>query len=156
MITLNQPEREMAIACDHGGLALKEYLLSLLTGLGYRIEDLGTNSPDSVDYPDFASRLAKGVAAGRYWCGILVCGTGIGMSMAANRHSGIRAAVCTSTYTARMARAHNDANVLCLGGRVLGLGEAEDITRAFLEGRFEGGRHQQRIEKIDSCADKEG
>jgi len=156
MSALNTPGQQMAIACDHGGLALKEYLLHLLSGWGYQIDDLGTNSPDSVDYPDYASRLAAGIVAGRYWCGILVCGTGIGMSMAANRHTGVRAAVCTSTYTARMARAHNDANVLCLGGRVLGLGEAEDITRTFLEGRFEGGRHQRRIEKIDLCADKEG
>ena len=139
----------LAIACDHGGLALKEYLVSLLTGWGYQIEDLGTNSPESVDYPDYARRLAAGVAEGRYFCGILVCGTGLGMSMAANRHHGVRAAVCTSGYTARMARAHNDANVLCMGGRVLGLGEAEDITRIFLETPFEGGRHQRRIEKIE-------
>jgi len=137
-----------AIACDHGGLNLKNHLLSLLKKWDYQVQDLGTKTAESVDYPDFASKLAKGVASGEYVSGILVCGTGIGMSMTANRFESVRAAVCTSAYTARMARAHNDANVLCLGERVVGFGEAEDILQAFCKQEFEGDRHARRIAKI--------
>jgi len=138
-----------AVASDHGGLQLKAHLLGLLKKWGFTTEDLGTNGPESVDYPEFGARLAQGVATGKYCLGVLVCGTGIGMSMTANRHRGVRAALCTSAYMARMARAHNDANVLCLGERVIGAGEAEDILKTFLDGEFEGGRHTRRIQAIE-------
>jgi ribose 5-phosphate isomerase B len=138
-----------AVASDHGGWKLKALVLELLAKWGWKAEDLGTNGPDSVDYPEFGARVAQGVAAGRYCVGILVCGTGIGMSMTANRFRGVRAALCTSAYMARMARAHNDANVLCLGERVIGVGEAEDILEAFLQGEFEGGRHIRRIQAME-------
>jgi ribose 5-phosphate isomerase B len=138
-----------AVAADHGGYRLKSHLLGLLEKWGFKTEDLGTNSPDSVDYPEFGARLARGVAGGEYCLGILVCGTGIGMSMTANRYRGVRAALCTSAYMARMARAHNDANVLCLGERVIGTGQAEDILKTFLDGEFEGGRHARRIQAIE-------
>jgi ribose 5-phosphate isomerase B len=139
----------VAIASDHGGFRLKDHLKGLLDKWGWKTEDLGTNGPDSVDYPEFGARLSRGVAAGKYCLGVLVCGTGLGMSMTANRYRGVRAALCTSEYMARMARAHNDANVLCLGERVLGLGLAEDILKTFLDGEFEGGRHARRIQAIE-------
>jgi len=141
-------ELPLALASDHGGLALKAALVARLRAWGQAVVDLGTDGPAPVDYPDFAALVAGGVAAGRYRLGILVCGTGIGMSIMANRYAGVRAALCTSAYTARMARAHNDANVLCLGERVTGPGEAEDILRAFLDTPFEGGRHARRVEKL--------
>ncbi|HOX45327.1 MAG TPA: ribose 5-phosphate isomerase B [Myxococcota bacterium] len=142
----------VAVASDHGGLGLKGLVVARLQAWGHQVEDLGTQGTASVDYPDFAARLAAGVVAGRYRLGVLVCGTGIGMSIMANRFRGVRAAVCGSAYTARMARAHNDANVLCLGERVTGPGEAEDILRAFLDTPFEGGRHARRVEKLDGQA----
>jgi ribose 5-phosphate isomerase B len=138
-----------AVAADHGGYQLKSHLAGLLETWGWKVADLGTDGPDSVDYPEFGARLARGVADGKYCLGVLVCGTGLGMSMTANRHRGVRAALCTSAYMARMARAHNDANVLCLGERVIGLGQAEDILKAFLDGEFEGGRHARRIQAIE-------
>jgi len=139
----------VGIACDHGGFELKKRLVELLDEWGYTCEDLGTNGPEAVDYPDYAAKIVEGVKEGRFDKGILICGTGIGMSMAANRHRGVRAALCTSSYTARMARAHNDANVLCLGGRVTGPGAAEDILKTFLEAGFDGGRHSGRVAKFD-------
>lgn len=138
------------IGSDHGGLLLKAEVARVLTSLGHAIEDVGTDSTDSVDYPDFAALVAESVAAGKHDLGVLVCGTGLGMSIKANRTKGVRAAVCTNTYMARMARAHNDANVLCLGERVIGLGLAEDILRVFFSTAFEGGRHARRIGKFDS------
>jgi len=112
------------------------------------VEDLGTFTADSVDYPDQARQVASAVASGRSRFGVLVCGTGIGMSIAANKVHGVRAALCTTEYQARMARAHNDANVLCLGERVLGAGQAAAVVAAFLSTPFEGGRHQRRVDKI--------
>jgi ribose 5-phosphate isomerase B len=112
------------------------------------VEDLGPTSGDSVDYPDYARQVAGAVAGGRARFGLLVCGTGIGMSIAANKVDGVRAAHCTSELEARMARAHNDANVLCIGERIVGLGLGAAIVAAFLEQPFEGGRHQRRVEKI--------
>jgi ribose 5-phosphate isomerase B len=138
-----------AVASDHGGFNLKTHVLDLLKQWGWKTEDLGTDGPASVDYPEFGARLARGVAEGKYSFGVLVCGTGIGMSMTANRFRGVRAALCTSAYMARMARGHNDANVLCLGGRVIGTGQAEDILKAFVDGEFEGGRHARRIQAIE-------
>jgi ribose 5-phosphate isomerase B len=138
-----------AVASDHGGYLLKNHVKEMLSKWGFTTEDLGTNGPDSVDYPEFGARLAQGIASGKYCLGVLVCGTGLGMSMTANRYRGVRAALCTSAYMARMARAHNDANVLCLGERVIGLGQAEDILKTFLDGEFEGGRHARRIQAIE-------
>ena len=137
------------VGSDHGGLQLKDLLAERLRAWGQVVEDVGTDSTDSVDYPDFAAKVATAVAEGRADLGLLVCGTGIGMSIKANRFKGVRAALCTTTYMARMARSHNDANVLCLGERVLGPGQAEDVLRAFLDAAFEGGRHARRIAKFD-------
>jgi ribose 5-phosphate isomerase B len=142
-------DRPLAIASDHAGLVLRRQLQVALEQMGVRFEDLGTHDERACDYPDFAHVVARGVAEGRYPLGVLVCGTGVGMSMAANRHPGVRAAVCTESFTARMARAHNDANVLCMGSRVVGVGVAQEILRAFLEAGFEGGRHAPRVAKID-------
>jgi ribose 5-phosphate isomerase B len=140
----------LAIAADHGGFDLKEHLASWLSGReGLEIIDLGTHDGAAVDYPDLAHRLIAAVIDGNCQRGVLVCGTGIGMSIAANRRVGIRAALCTDPYMARMAREHNDANVLCLGGRVVGPSLAEEIVRAFLDTGFAGGRHAGRLAKID-------
>ncbi len=133
---------------DHAGLALRAEALKVARERGLEVEDLGPFSGESVDYPDYARKVAEAVAAGRARFGILVCGTGIGMSISANKVKGVRAALCTSEYQARMARAHNDANVLCLGERVLGAGQAAAVVAAFLEQPFEGGRHQRRVDKI--------
>jgi ribose 5-phosphate isomerase B len=130
-------------------LALKESLKAVLTRLGVAFVDLGTQTEASTDYPDYAHAVASGVASGRYSLGLLVCGSGIGMSMAANRHRGVRAALCTDPYAARMSRQHNAANVLCLGSRIVGSGLAEDILQAFLSAEFEGGRHIGRVAKIE-------
>ncbi len=139
----------IAVASDHGGFALKRDIAKFLREQGHDVRDLGTGSPESVDYPDFAHRLAEGVAAGTFERGVLVCGTGIGMCMVANRHAGVRAALCTNEYMAAMARRHNDANVLCLGERVIGTELAWAIVTAFLATGFEGGRHQKRVDKFD-------
>ena len=133
---------------DHAGLALKQELVAIAEGLGYEVRDLGTHTSDSTDYPDYAHQVASAVAAGE-GLGLLVCGTGIGMSMTANRHPGVRAALCGDGYSALMARQHNDANVLCVGARVLGPGLAAEILKAFLGASFEGGRHVRRVNKID-------
>jgi ribose 5-phosphate isomerase B len=142
-------ENPIAIASDHGGFDLKSRLLEVLRAKGREVVDLGTSSSQSVDYPDYAVQVARGVAEGRFRAGVLICGSGIGMSIVANRIPGVRAALCTSAYMARVARAHNDANVLCLGQRVIGAGEAEDILEAFLAATFEGGRHARRVGKIE-------
>ncbi|MGQ0506471.1 MAG: ribose 5-phosphate isomerase B [Myxococcaceae bacterium] len=139
---------KIVLASDHAGLALKGELKEVLTSRKLTFEDLGTHNGDSVDYPDFALRVAKAVACGEATFGVLVCGTGIGMSIAANKHPGIRAALCSSEFEARMSRAHNDANVLCLGQRVVGAGVARAILEAFVSEPFEGGRHQRRVDKL--------
>jgi ribose 5-phosphate isomerase B len=139
---------KVAVASDHAGLGLKKELLAALEARGAERLDLGAYSGESVDYPDFASEVARKVTAGEARFGVLVCGTGIGMSIVANKHHGIRAALCTTEFEARMARAHNDANVLCLGERVVGAGLARSILEAFLETAFEGGRHEKRVKKI--------
>ena len=148
--------RTLVIASDHGGFALKGALVQALRNADCQVEDLGPDCTGSCDYPAFAEKLtARILEAGDdgqngQVLGILVCGTGLGMSMAANRHAGIRAAVCTCEFMARMCRAHNNANVLCLGERVVGQGLALDIARAFLATNFEGGRHQRRVEQFDT------
>ncbi|MFL5319618.1 MAG: ribose 5-phosphate isomerase B [Myxococcaceae bacterium] len=144
---------KLSIASDHAGLDLKNELVAHLKEKNVPVEDLGVTARDSVDYPDYAKKVAERVS-GTGDFGILVCGTGIGMSIMANKMRGIRAAVCTSEFEARMARAHNDANVLCLGQRVVGAGVARAVVDAFLGTRFEGGRHATRVQKIDE-ADKQ-
>jgi ribose 5-phosphate isomerase B len=138
----------VAIAADHGGFDLKESLLPALQASGVAALDLGTMSREAVDYPDIADALAAALAAGRAQRGILICGTGIGISIAANRHPGIRAALCHDGLTARLARQHNDANVLVLGGRVIGFETAKDCLANFLNTPFEGGRHARRVAKL--------
>jgi ribose 5-phosphate isomerase B len=138
----------IAIAADHGGFDLKTLLIPEIAALGYEVLDLGTKGPESVDYPDFAQKLALAVEAGQVARGVLICGTGIGISIAANRHRGVRAAVCHDATTARLARQHNDANVLALGARVLGAEVAKECLKIFLGTEFEGGRHSRRIAKM--------
>jgi ribose 5-phosphate isomerase B len=133
---------------DHAGLALRAEVVQVAATQGFEVEDLGPFSGDSVDYPDYAARVARAVADGGARFGILVCGTGIGMSIAANKVKGVRAALCTTELEARMARAHNDANVLCLGERVIGAALGAAIVAVFLSTPFEGGRHVRRVEKI--------
>jgi ribose 5-phosphate isomerase B len=137
------------LGSDHAGFDLKEKLKKALERLGVPYEDVGTHSTESVDYPDFAHRVAEAVEKGRYTRGIVVCGTGIGVSMAANRHPGVRAAVAYDEETARLSREHNDANVLALGGRSLDHGLAERILEVWLKTPFAGGRHARRVEKIE-------
>lgn len=138
----------VAIGCDHGGIELKEAVIGTLKGLNLQVEDMGTHDRNSCDYPDFAQQVAEAVVSGECQQGILICGTGIGMSMAANKVPGIRAALCNEVFSAKMARAHNDANILCLGARVVGAGVAQEIVTAYFTGAFEGGRHTRRVEKI--------
>ncbi|MEJ2500543.1 MAG: ribose 5-phosphate isomerase B [Campylobacterales bacterium] len=140
------------IATDHAGFELKNYTVELLKEKGHEVIDLGPYSQDRVDYPDFAVKLCNAVLEDEEDAdGILICGSGIGMSMTANRFSGIRAALCHDAYTATMARAHNDANVLCFGERVVGRGVAESMIDAWVAGAFEGGRHTGRVEKIEAA-----
>ena len=139
----------LAAASDHAGFPLKNHLVAWLRGRGHEVVDLGTHSAESTDYPDFAHEVARRIASGEFERGLLVCGTGIGMSITANRHAGVRAARCLTEYDARMARAHNDANVLALGERVTGAGLAEAILETFLATAFEGGRHARRVQKIE-------
>jgi len=138
----------LAIGSDHAGFVLKEQLKAHLKETGVAFFDFGTDSEASCDYPEIAARLCAGVVSGQYELGILVCGTGVGMSMAANKARGIRAAHCNETYSAKYARLHNDANVLCMGARVVGPGAAEEICDVFLQTAFEGGRHQRRVDMI--------
>ena len=136
------------IANDHAGFILKSPILKFLQTRNYEVFDLGCHNQTKVDYPDFANLLCQKVLEDSKSFGILICGSGIGMSIAANRHKGIRAALCNEPYSAAMSRAHNDANVLCLGARVVGEGMVEQILKSFCEGVFEGGRHTWRIGKL--------
>ncbi|MDO8427517.1 MAG: ribose 5-phosphate isomerase B [Deltaproteobacteria bacterium] len=138
----------IAIASDHAGRELKEDLKEFLKVLGAEVMDMGVNNDTAVDYPDYGSPLAEKVSNGEVPKGILVCGTGIGMSILANKFKGVRAALVNDVYTARMAKEHNDANILVIGGRIAGKGLAREMTRAWLEAKFEGGRHQRRLDKI--------
>ncbi|MGA2088764.1 MAG: ribose 5-phosphate isomerase B [Stellaceae bacterium] len=138
----------VAVAADHGGYELKTVLLPELRALGFDVLDLGTNSLESVDYPDFAEKVAQAVETGKARFGLLICGTGIGMSIAANRHRKVRAALCYDVTTARLARQHNDANVMTLGGRMIGSETAKDCLKTFLSTPFEGGRHARRVAKL--------
>jgi ribose 5-phosphate isomerase B len=138
----------IALGADHAGFALKEGLKSWLTDRGHLVLDCGTFSPEPVDYPDFAGRVAEAVVSGLAGRGVLVCGTGIGMAIAANKVPGIRAAVCADADTARTSREHNDANVLALGARLVGHERALEVVEAWLGAEFSGGRHVRRLEKI--------
>ncbi len=137
---------KIAVGSDHGGWELKQVVLAFLQGEGHEIVDVGCESLDSVDYPAFAFAVCERIIAGNCECGILICGTGIGMSIAANRDRRIRAALCHEPFSARMSREHNNANVLCLGGRVTGPELAVDIVRTWIAAEFTGDRHQRRID----------
>jgi ribose 5-phosphate isomerase B len=144
----------IAIACDHAGFDLKHRLGGYLTERGFTLVDLGTDGPDSVDYPDFAYALAAALRDGRADRGVLVCGSGIGISIAANRHPEVRAALIHDALGARMCRLHNDANVIVFGGRMIGADVAEDCLNEFLTTEFEGGRHQRRVDKLSNPANE--
>jgi ribose 5-phosphate isomerase B len=145
----------VVVGADHAGFELKERLKKALERKGIAVEDVGTGSTESVDYPDFAHRVAEAVASGRFKRGIVMCGTGIGVSMAANRHEGVRAAVVCDENTARLSREHNDANVLALGGRTTDPALAERILDVWLETPFAGGRHERRIRKIELAGNEQ-
>jgi ribose 5-phosphate isomerase B len=138
----------IAVASDHAGVGLKSVAAALLHELGFEVLDLGTNGPDSVDYPDFADKMAAALKAGDAARGVLICGTGIGISIAANRHRHVRAAHCADVTDARLARWHNNANVLALGARTIGEETARDCIRTFFTTPFEGGRHERRVGKM--------
>lgn len=140
---------KIAIGSDHAGFRLKEIIKNFLKTKGIEVEDFGTHTEESVDYPDYAFKVTEAVSTGEFDFGILVCGTGIGMSISANKVKGIRAALCNDLYTAHASREHNNANVLCMGGRVVGDEVAKEIVNTFLNAKFEGGRHERRINKIE-------
>lgn len=139
---------KIAIGADHGGYELKCAIKEHLIANGYEVVDYGTDSTESVDYAPIAARTARGITSGECDRGILCCGTGIGISMAANKVNGIRAACCSDYFSAKYTRLHNDANILCMGGRVVGIGLALELVDVFLNTEFEGGRHQKRIDQI--------
>lgn len=141
---------KIVIGCDHAAYDLKQKVIAHLREQNIEVEDVGTYSTASCDYPDFADALCKKIMSGEYERGILICGTGIGMSMAANKHKGIRAACCSDTFSARLTREHNDANVLCFGARVVGEGLAYDLVDLFVSTDYEGGKHARRVAMVDA------
>ncbi|MBI4466539.1 MAG: ribose 5-phosphate isomerase B [Acidobacteria bacterium] len=147
---VDKATRRIALGADHAGYLVKDRIKELLQKKGFEVIDFGTHSEESVDYPDYARLVAQSVAQAESDRGILVCGTGLGMAIAANKTQGIRAATCNDTYTARMAAEHTDANVLCVGARVVDADHALAIVEEWLKGKFGGGRHQRRIDKINS------
>jgi ribose 5-phosphate isomerase B len=144
----------IAIGADHGGYELKETVKKHLEEMGIEYKDFGTYDTSSVDYPLIAAQVAQAVAAGEYERGILICGTGLGMSIAANKVDGIRAACCSDSFSAEYARRHNDANILCMGGRVIGAGLACSLVDAYFSAEFEGGRHTRRLNEIKEIENK--
>lgn len=142
-------EKRIIIGCDHGGLNLKNKVVDHLKEIGYEVEDVGTYTPDSVDYPIYAKKVAHAVADGKYEKGIIICGTGIGVSIVANKVKGIRASLCGDTFSAKATRQHNNSNILCMGERVIGAGLALDIVDIWLTTEYEGGRHQRRIDMME-------
>ena len=150
-----QEKKTIAFACDHGGFILKEAVLKHVREKGYEVLDFGTDSAARCEYPDHGEPACRAVVAGKADLGILICGTGIGMSLVANKIHGIRAACCSEPYSAKLTRMHNDANVLCFGARVVGEGTAIDIVDAFLDHEFEGGHHADRVARI-MAVEKEG
>ncbi|MFZ2196894.1 MAG: ribose 5-phosphate isomerase B [Thermodesulfovibrionales bacterium] len=145
---------KIAIGSDHAGFGLKEEILGLLKGLDIDIVDCGTNTTESVDYPDFGARVSELVSSGEAERGILVCGTGLGMSMVANKYPNVRAALCNDLFSAKMSRLHNDANILVMGGRVIGKDLAAEIVKVWLSTPFEGDRHLKRLNKIKKIEEK--
>lgn len=145
---------KIAIGSDHGGFHLKSSIVDYVKSLGHEVKDFGTYSEESCDYPDISQAVAKEIVNGNYDRGILICGTGIGIGIAANRIPGIRAALCHDTFSAQASRAHNNANILTMGERVIGQGLAMEIVRVWLESEFEGGRHERRINKIEAVNEK--
>jgi ribose 5-phosphate isomerase B len=139
---------KIAVACDHGGYKLKQAVIQELKNMGHEVEDYGTYNEESCDYPDYAAKAAKAVASGECEKGVVICGTGIGVSITANKVKGIRCALCHDVYSAKKTRQHNDANMLAMGARVIGEGLALEIVDAFFTSEFEGGRHVRRIEKM--------
>lgn len=140
--------KKITVGCDHAGVGLKKIVVAHLEERGFEVLDVGTHTTDSCDYPQIAHALCQNIQNGITELGILICGTGIGMSMAANKHRGIRAAACSDTFSARLTRVHNDANVLCFGERVVGMGLALELVDAFVDAEFEGGKHQRRVDMI--------
>ena len=145
----------IAIACDHAALELKAEVIKMLEDRGLTYEDFGTYTADSCHYPIFGARAAQAVASGKCDRGILICGTGIGMSLVANKVKGIRCALCSDSYSAKMTRAHNDSNMLAMGARVIGVEVAKEIVAAWLDTPFEGGRHQARVDMITALENGE-
>jgi len=144
------PKKKICIGCDHAAFELKEKLVAFLKDNDFQIHDMGTNNPDiSVNYPEFGMRVSRSVARKEYDCGILICGTGLGMSMVANRFAGIRAALCNDIFSAKMSRQHNNANILVMGGRIIGDVLAKEIVQTFLETPFDAGRHADRLKIFD-------
>ena len=139
----------IAIASDHGGFSLKVDIVSFLKELGYEVNDMGPKNQNSVDYPDYGIRIAQAVTQNTDSRGIVICGTGIGMSIVVNRFTGIRGTLCSDLYTAKLCREHNDSNILIMGGRVVGHGLAREIVKVWLSTPFDGGRHQKRLDKIN-------
>ena len=148
-------QNQITIGCDHAGYELKLKVIAHLRERGIEVIDVGTHSTDSCDYPAISHAVCKNIQDGVTELGILVCGTGIGMSMAANKHRGIRAAACSDTFSARLTRVHNDANVLCFGERVVGMGLACDLVDSFIDAEFEGGKHQRRVDMITSIENEQ-
>lgn len=138
----------IAFGADHAGFHLKEELMKATEAFDHYVLDLGTHSTDAVDYPDFANKVVEAIKSEEAYLGVIICGTGLGMCMAANRHPGIRAAVCHTELEARLAREHNNANILCLGGRIIGADQAKSLLAAFLSAHFIGGHHTQRVKKL--------
>ncbi len=138
----------IGIASDHGGFDLKANIISFLSELGYELSDMGPENSDSVDYPDYGIKIAQAITKNKVSRGIVICGTGIGMSIVVNRFSGIRGALCSDIFTAKLSREHNDSNILIMGGRVVDHNLAKEIVRVWLNTRFEGGRHLKRLDKI--------
>ncbi|NWF52811.1 MAG: ribose 5-phosphate isomerase B [Nitrospirae bacterium] len=145
---------KIGIGCDHAGLELKNEILLLLKDLGFECVDFGTDSPQAVDYPDFGEKVSEAVSSGRIERGILICGTGIGMSIVANKFPHVRASLCNELFTAKMSRLHNDANILVLGGRIVGKDLAKEIVRTWISTPFEGERHCLRLKKINFIEDR--
>ncbi|MFH0809845.1 MAG: ribose 5-phosphate isomerase B [Pseudomonadota bacterium] len=151
------PMLVVALGCDHAGYPLKDEVRRYVESFfGTRVTDVGCSSPQSVDYPVYAAEVARRVASGEAERGIIICGSGVGMSMVANRFKGVRAVLANDLFTAQMSRRHNDANVLCLGARTVGVGLALEIIKTFMETPFEGGRHQRRVELIDTIVEQKG
>ena len=145
---------KIAVGCDHGGIVLKESVVETLKKLGAEVIDLGCYSQESVDYPEYGEKVARAVASGQADAGVIMCGTGIGISIAANKVKGIRAAVVTNTYMAKLTKNHNNANIIALGGRVISPDEAKDIVEAWYTAEYEGGRHQRRLDMISRIEDE--